>query len=274
MGDLIRRLAAAALLLAALLPSRTQGAESFDPAEVVAASEAAVGELVGDYTLVDRHGASLPLAELRSRPLVVSIVYTSCSSVCPPTTQRIIEAVEEARRVFGAQQFSVLTLGFDARNDTPARLDAFAKTQRIPEADWRLASADAATLRRLLADVGFSYRAAAGGFEHITQTTILDAEGRVYRHIYGDDFPIQMLLEPLKDLIYGTSLRGITREGLIDRIKFICTTYNPATGAYEFDYAIGFGIVLGGLSLILTGIVILRLWLGNRRPVGRCRDEV
>ncbi|MCP3056279.1 SCO family protein [Aurantimonas marianensis] len=273
MGDLIRHLAVAAFVLAGVLPLPAQGAESFDPAVVVAASEAAVGGLVGDYTLVDRHGAPLPLAALRGEPLVVSIVYTSCASVCPPTTQRIIEAVEEARRVFGAQQFSVLTLGFDARNDTPSRLDAFAKMQRIPEADWRIASADAATLRRLLADLGFSYRAAAGGFEHITQTTILDAGGRVYRQVYGDDFPIQMLLEPLKELIYGTSLRGITREGLIDRIKFICTTYNPATGVYEFDYAIGFGIVLGGLSLILTGIVILRLWLGNRRLTARGRSR-
>ncbi len=273
MGDLIRRFVGIALLFAVAIPLRAEGAESFDPIAVVAASEAALGRLVGDYTLVDRHGAPLPLTEFRGRPLVVSMVYTSCASVCPPTTQRVIEAVEEAHRVFGAQRFSVLTLGFDARRDTPARLDAFARTQGIPQADWRIASADEATLRRLLADVGFSYRAAAGGFEHITQTTILDAEGRVYRHIYGDDFPIQMLLEPLKDLIYGTSLRGITREGLIDRIKFICTTYNPATGVYEFDYAIGFGIVLGGLSLILTGIVILRLWLGNRRLVGKGRGR-
>ncbi len=274
MGDLIRRLAAAALLLAAVLPLRAQGAESFEPAKVVAASEAAVGGLVGDYTLVDRHGVPLPLATLRGRPLVVSIVYTSCSSVCPPTTQRIIEAVEEARRVFGARQFSVLTLGFDARNDTPSRLDAFARTQRIPEPDWRVASADAATLRRLLTDLGFSYRAAAGGFEHITQTTLLDGEGRVYRQIYGEDFPIQVFLEPMKELVWGVRLKDLSPQSLIDRIGFICTTYNPSTGVYEFDYAIGFGIVLGGLSLILTGIVILRLWLGNRRPVGRCRDEV
>jgi hypothetical protein len=41
--------------------------------------------------------------------------------------------------------------------------------------------------------------------------------------------------------------------------------YNPLTGAYRFDYGIFFGISIGGLSLVLTGIVILRLWLGNRR---------
>lgn len=263
MGCLIRYLATLAVIVVSLGPA--SATERFDPADVMAQSQDAVGRQVGNYTLVDRHGDPLRLAELRGQPLVVSIVYTSCASVCPPTTQRVIEAVEEAREVFGPGRFSVLTLGFDARNDTPGRLDAFAKMQRIPTEDWRVASADTATLRRLLDDLGFSYRAAAGGFEHITQTTLLDAEGRVYRQVFGEDFPIQVFLEPMKELVWGIRLSDITPASLIDRISFICTTYNPATGAYEFDYAIAFGITLGGLSLMLTGFVIFRLWRGNRR---------
>ena len=265
MAGLIGRLAALVLLLDAAVAGASPGAHGVDPAEAVAQSEAAVGRTVGRYTLVDRHGAPLKLADLRGRPLVVSLVYTSCASVCPPTTQHVIDAVEAAREVFGAERFSVLTLGFDARHDTPARLDVFARTQRIPNDGWHVASADGATLARLLDDLGFSYRAAAGGFEHITQTTILDAQGRVYRQVFGEDFPIQVFLEPMKELIWGIRLESLAPQALIDRISFVCTTYNPATGAYEFDYAIAFGIVIGGLSLVLSGVVIFRLWRGNRR---------
>ncbi len=68
-----------------------------------------------------------------------------------------------------------------------------------------VASADAATIEALLRDLGFSYRAVAGGFDHVTQTTILDRDGKIYRHVYGDDFPLQMFMEPMKDVVYGTT---------------------------------------------------------------------
>jgi protein SCO1/2 len=114
-------------------------------------------------------------------------------------------------------------------------------------------------------DLGFSYRAAAGGFDHVTQTTIVDADGRVHRQVYGDAFPIQVFLEPLKEVVFGTSIKSLTLTGLIDRIRFICTVYDPSSGAYEVDYAIVFGISIGGLALLLTGFIILRVWQQNRR---------
>ena len=70
----------------------------------------------------------------------------------------------------------MLTLGFDARNDTPAHMAKFAVTQGVNFDNWRLASADAVTLSALLRDLGFSYAAVAGGFDHVTQTTILDRD--------------------------------------------------------------------------------------------------
>jgi protein SCO1/2 len=176
----------------------------------------------------------------------------------------------------GGEGFAVLTFGFDARRDTPAQLAAFARTQGIDLPDWQLASADAGTVSALLRDLGFSFDTAAGGFQHITQTTILDANGRVYRHVYGDAFPDPVFIEPLKELAFGMSVRSASIHDLVDRIKFICTVYNPATGAYEYDYAIGFGIAIGGLSLILTGLVVFRLWHSNRRLLaaeGPARDR-
>lgn len=263
-----RSVAAAMLALAVVSPPPASDASTtgrLDPQAVLERSEAAIGRPVGDYTLTDSKGEPLALTAFRGRPLVVSLVYTSCASVCPVTTQRMIEAVSAARGALGAESFAVLTFGFDARRDTPAQLAAFARAQGIDLPDWRLASADAGTVSAVLRDLGFSFDAVAGGFQHITQTTILDAEGRVYRHVYGDAFPDQVFIEPLKELVFGTSVRSISVHDLVDRIKFICTVYNPATGAYEYDYAIGFGIVLGGLSLILTGLVVFRLWRGNRR---------
>jgi protein SCO1 len=60
---------------------------------------------------------------------------------------------------------------------------------------------DPATIDALLGELGFSYRAVAGGFDHPTQTTILDRDGKVYRHVYGEAFPLRMFMEPMKDVI-------------------------------------------------------------------------
>ncbi len=264
-----RTLPLAALLVLATAAPATPAAPAadsrLDAKSVIERSEAAIGAEVGAYTLTDSHGAALPLAAFRGRPLVISLVYTSCASVCPVTTQHVLRAVRTARKVLGDESFAVLTLGFDARRDTPGALSAFAATQGIDLPGWQLASADPGTIEALLRDLGFSYDTAAGGFEHITQTTILDAEGRVYRQVYGDNFPDQVFIEPLKELVFGTSVRSMSFTDLVDRIKFICTVYNPASGAYRFDYAIGFGIVIGGLSLALTGLVVFRLWRSNRQ---------
>ena len=75
------------------------------------------------------------------------------------------------------------------------------------------------------------------------------------------------MMEPLKELIFGAVTRSLAPADLWDRISFICTVYNPLTGAYRFDYSIFFGIFFGGLSLILTGLIILRLWLERRRAL-------
>ena len=240
--------------------------QRLDPAAALKKSEAAIGRMVSDYRLIGTNGLPLTTTVFRGRPLVVSLVYTSCSAVCPVTTQNLKRAVTRARMALGDDSFTVLTLGFDARNDTPGRLAAFAADQDIDgDPLWRVASASPATLGTLLEEVGFSYSGAAGGFEHVAQTTIIDAGGRVYRQVYGDDFPLQMLVEPLKALVFGVTTRSFTPVGLADRLRFLCTVYDPETGRYRTDYAIYIGIFTGGLSLILMAWVILRMWRGNGR---------
>lgn len=247
---------------------------AIDAATAFATSQAAIGRQVGDYVLQDHRGAKLSLADLRGRPLVISLVYTSCSTVCPVTTIHLRDSLIEARRALGNDSFAILTFGFHAAGDRPAQLAAFANTHRLLEiADWRLASADPGTTEALLRDLGFSYRYAAGGFDHPTQTTLLDAQGRVYRQVYGESFPLPVIMEPLKELVLHTETSSISPSALWDRITFLCTVYNPHTRAYRFDYGIFFGMAIGGVSLLLTGALVLRLWLSRRRGAGTLRRE-
>jgi protein SCO1 len=249
----------AAAVLAASVSAAAPPAGRLDPDGAIVRSEQAVGRTVGSYVLTDSTGAALPLAAYRGKPLVISLVYSACSSICPPTTQHLIGAVSEAQRVLGPDRFAVLTVGFDARNDTPARMTQFAATQGVKLPNWRVASGDAATLAALLRDLGFSYVAVAGGFDHVAQTTIIDRAGRVHRQVYGDDFPLPMFIEPLKDAVYGTA-PSFSPAGILDRLKFICTIYDPGAGRYRIDYGLVFGSVIAALSLVVFGGILLREW--------------
>ena len=263
-----RATANVAALLALFMIVPAQAAEPatplLDPAAAIAMGERAVGRTLGNYTLTDSRGISFSLREYRGKPLVISLVYSACSSVCPATTQHLIDAVTEAGRVFGPDRFAVLTVGFDARNDTVPRMAQFASVQGIKFANWRIASGDTATIEALLNDLGFSYRAVAGGFDHPTQTTILDRDGRIYRHVYGDDFPLPMFMEPMKDVIYGTTT-PFSFRGIIDRIKFICTAYDPGARRYRIDFGLLFGAVIAAFSLLAMAGLILREWIRSAR---------
>ena len=268
MGLLRHILAAFALLVTA----DAGAADKIDAEIAFEESQAAIGNTTGAHVLRDHRGRALPLSELRGKPLVVSLIYTSCATVCPLVTDHLRGQVLEARRVLGEGRFNVLTFGFDASGDRPGQLAGFAGMHQLSGiADWFVASADETTTDAFLKDLGFSFRSAAGGFAHVTQTTILDAEGRVYRQIYGEVFPLPVFLEPLKDLALGRSTRSVAPADLLDRLTFLCTVYNPLTGAYRFDYGILFGIFFGALSLLLSAWFIFYLWRERRQAMKAMR---
>ena len=238
---------------------------SLDPDRSLEVSQQAIGRTVGNHRFIASKGATVTLDELRGKPVVVSLIYTSCTHVCPMITQRVRQAVEEAQRMMGPDRFTVITIGFDTRNDTPMRMAAYARAQGVDLPNWTFLSGTDVTIPALAKDLGFSYVASAGGYLHNAQTTILDRDGRVYRQVYGDDFPIQVFMEPLKEAVYGTVGTFMSIGGLIDRVRFLCTVYDPNQGRYRISYAIAMSLLTGVISLSATAIVISRAWLNARR---------
>lgn len=254
-----------ALLLAATTPATAQTVR-MDAQIAFEESQAAIGRQTAAHVLTDHTGAALALEDLRGKPLVISLIFTRCTTVCPITTDHLRDAVIEAQRVLGPGRFNILTFGFDASGDRPGRLASFGNTHRILDVeDWYIASADEATTAAFLEDLGFSFRAAAGGFDHVMQTSILDETGTLHRQIYGETFPLPVFMEPMMDLVLGTRTRSLAPRDLWDRVAFLCTTYNPLTGAYRFDYGIFFGVFFGALSLLIFGVILLRIALAHRR---------
>jgi protein SCO1/2 len=243
--------------------SRAAPAAGYDTdAAALRTSQAAIGRVTGDHEFVDQYGRRLRLADLRGRPLALNMIYTSCYDVCSSLTLYLRDAVRIGRQTLGAQAFTVLTVGFDTAHDSPERMHVFARDRDLVDPDWHVVSADATTIRRLADEVGFTWVASPRGFDHVAQVSILDADGRVVRQVYGQDLAPPALVEPLKALVLGSSLERLSMRGLIGSVRLYCSVYDPVSGRYRFDYSMFAGAVP---ALVVLGMVAVALLLVGRK---------
>ena len=232
---------------------------ALDAGRALEASRAAVGSRPeGAYAFTDTAGRRVTLADFRGKPLVVSFVYTGCSQVCPTTTRFLAKAVRQARAVVGPDTFSVVSIGFDIPSDNPVSMKVFGRRNEIGDPHWTLLTPEPGVPTPLARDFGFTFESAAGGFEHLTQVTILDASGRVYAQVPGENFELPMLVQPLRELALGEPVRTTTVAALAERVRLVCTVYDPLTGKYRLDYALFIELAVGFGVLGLTAGFLLR----------------
>ena len=231
----------------------------FDNDQALAISQSVIGNQIDNYTLTNADGDSVKLSDFRGKPLVLSMIYTSCYHICPMTTRHLSKVVEKARKALGDDSFSIAIVGFDTKVDTPAAMQYFANKQGISDKDWNLLSITQADVEALSKDIGFQYFPSSNGFDHLIQATIIDAEGKVYRQVYGQVIDTPLLVDPLIELVLGRSPPGQSLLADLSRkIKLFCTTYDPVRDGYYFDYSLFLGILIGGSIILFTATILVR----------------
>ncbi len=245
---------AAALCGAAIAEEAPATRATLDPTEALRISQGAVGRKIGDYTLLDRAGQPVRLADYRGKPLLVSFMYTGCFQVCPTSTRAIAAAIEGMGRSMDPRQFNIVSIGFNLPADSPASMKAFAAQQRITASNWEFLSPHPSAVEALTRDFGFAYAPTQSGFDHLLQVTVVDAEGRIYRQVYGEDFGADQLAEPIRQLLRNQPLpQQLDIADLVDRVRILCSIYDPATGQYRVSYALAFEIA-GGITFVIAMI--------------------
>ncbi len=262
-------LAMAVALFSALQAVPSAAASNADDA--IALSQAALGQQLPDLEFTDTEGRTVTLSDYRGKPLLISLIYTGCTDVCPTLIESLYPVVQVAREALGEESLNVVTIGFDTRNDTPARLRSFARTRGIDLPNWKFLSSDEESLDALAKSVGFGIYTRAGRFDHLAQVSLIDAKGRVSQQIYGAVFEPPVIVDPLKAIVLGRSEPVTSIEGLVDRIRWFCTIYDPKSGRYYFSYSLFISITIGVASFSLIVVALIREWrrsssVGVRRP--------
>jgi protein SCO1/2 len=239
-------------------------AHAFDEKLALKESQAAIGRQLDDYRFLNADGKEVRLSDLRGKPLVVHFIYTGCFQVCPTTTQVLATAVAEAERTLGRGSFRVASIGFNQPVDSPAAMKDFARKFGLASPDWVFLSPDAGSVPRLAAEFGFRYEATAAGFDHLLQATIVDANGRIYRQVYGDSFGAPLFVGPLLQLAQNAPVEQGNLEAAWEKVKLLCTVYDPSAGRYRLNYALIIQLLVGA-SVVLAVLASLFIEWRRRR---------
>ena len=148
---------------------------------------------------------------------------------------------------------------------------AFAAQYRIDEVNWDFLSPPPGSVDALTRDFGFSFLATPAGFDHLLGLTVVDAQGRVYAQVYGERFTPDALGEPLRLLLRGAPMpRQLNLAELIERVRIVCTVYDPSTGTYRYNYGLIIEIA-GGATFVLAMLVFFAFELRSRWRAARAR---
>lgn len=86
------------------------------------------------------------------------------------------------------------------------------------------------------------------------------------RQVYGEGVVPSELGEPLKMLLAGQPVESNELiEHLVDRVRILCTVFDPKTGTYKVDYTLPIQIAGGVTFFVLMLIFFINEWRSSRK---------
>lgn len=137
-----------------------------------------------DATFTRDDGTPFSLAQLRGKPVLVAMFFSSCNYACPMLVAdltRIQAALPPALR----DEVAVVLVSFDVARDTPAVLKKY-RDDRLLGAAWTLLHGDSDAVAELAALLGVKFKQESDGqFAHSNLITVLNREGEIVHQRAG-----------------------------------------------------------------------------------------
>jgi protein SCO1/2 len=226
------------------------------------ASKQTIGRKIGDYSLTDQDGNRFNLKDYRGKAYIINFIYTSCPHTCGVSTSIISEAVKRFKKDSG-KDVDVITIGFDIERDTPNKMreygEAFVKDFKY----WKFASGDKNAINEITNKLGFYYKKRDDSFDHLNMISVIDLNGEVYNNIvYGEDESEDKvqgkLIGSLERLLLNNDKVAAKSLGLLEKIKLMCSEYDPSSQAYKFSYYYFLTkFILGNILFFIAPLILL-----------------
>ena len=211
---------------------------------------ATVGTNVPDVRLFDSSGRTFKLKDIiDDKPLVISMIYTRCTSACSVVTDSLRTAVAGTNGL--GKDFNVISVSFDTR-DKPENLESFRKKFGFDSKTWIVASGEEDEIKKLVTAVDFRYvyDPSSDEFLHPNFSVVLTPDGRISKYVYG-------MTPRVRDLKLSVleAKKGSSSFSLADGFFLKCFRFNPATKTWNVEWYFLLNIFIG-----VTSIIFMILW--------------
>jgi protein SCO1/2 len=129
----------------------------------------------------DEDGAEVRFDSWRGAPIVVTMIFTSCTSTCPLTIEKLRRVTETFEHEGRAATFVLVTL--DPSNDTPEQLRRFKASRQLPGKWHLLRGSDEQT--RELADLLQVHVLDDSHVFHDARIVVFDRDGNIAGQLRG-----------------------------------------------------------------------------------------
>jgi protein SCO1/2 len=158
---------------------------------------------VPDFSLAERNGKTVTLADLRGKLWIADFIYTSCTDTCPLQSAEMAKLQER----WGSQpDLKLVSFSVDPERDTPQALARYAERFRADADRWLFLTGDKEQLSRLIQE-GFhlgatpALKSAAGEdvILHSPRFVLVDKSAQI--RAYYDSRDAEALRRLNKDLM-------------------------------------------------------------------------
>ena len=118
---------------------------------------------VPEFSLAERNGKTIALANLRGQVWIADFIYTSCTDTCPLQTAAMANLQEQWS---GQRDFKLVSFSVDPERDTPQVLARYAQRFKADANRWLFLTGDREEMSRLVQE----------GF-HLSATPALKSAG-------------------------------------------------------------------------------------------------
>lgn len=187
--------------LLALLVAGALAFATLEPIQVLPRMRLAPG-----FALVDQHGGTVTSEDLRGSVVLYTFSYTGCPDPCPSAEATMAEVSARLGEVdLGDTPLRLITLSFDPRRDTPARLAERAAEMGADGLQWSYATADGDRIRGIVSSGFRTYFEAGddGSFAFDPALVLVDGWG-----VVRGEYRYQTLVDDADKIIRHLDILG------------------------------------------------------------------
>ncbi len=205
-----------------------------------------------DLKFVNEKGDTVTLAQLITKPTILSFVYFDCPGLCSPLLEGLGSVMQKTNLDLGID-YQVITISFNFR-DTPekakAKKDKFVDRYSKGKSDgWIFLTTDSLSIFKITDAAGFKTKAVGLDFVHPSAIIAVSPKGMITRYLYGITFlPVDFKMSIIE------ANKGQPRP-TIQKLLQICYTYDPENKHFALDILKISATII--IFLLLTFIVVL-----------------